>query len=81
YSERLKNFFYTLTHLLVWLIFIELGLRVWGHSLIAFAEGDGHDISVKLFSLIGTLIFSWLIWILADTAVHHALTRSRKGLA
>ena len=81
YSERLKNFFYTLAHLFVWLVFIELGLRVWGQSLIGFAEGDGHDISVKLFSLIGTLIFSWLIWILADTAVHHALTRSRKGLA
>ncbi len=38
-------------------------------------------VSVKLFSLIGTLIFAWLIWILSDTAVHHALTRSRKGLA
>ncbi|NTZ99050.1 mechanosensitive ion channel [Pseudomonas koreensis] len=81
YSERLKSFFYTLAHLLVWLTFIELGLRVWGKSLIGFAEGEGHDVSVKLFSLIGTLIFSWLIWILADTAVHHALTRSRKGLA
>ena len=81
YSERLKNFFYTIVHLLVWLAFIELGLRVWGMSLIRFTEGDGHDISVKLFSLAGTLLFAWLIWILSDTAVHHALTRSRKGLA
>lgn len=81
YSERLKSFFYTLAHLLVWLAFIELGLRVWGMSLIGFTEGEGHDVSVKLFSLIGTLIFAWLIWILSDTAVHHALTRSRKGLA
>jgi len=81
YSDRLNNFFYTLVHLLVWLAFIELGLRVWGMSLIRFAEGDGHDISVKLFSLIATLLFAWLIWIVSDTAVHHALTRSRKGLA
>ena len=81
YSERLKSFFYTLAHLLVWLVFIELGLRVWGMSLIRFTEGDGHEISVKLFSLGGTLLFAWLIWILSDTAVHHALTRSRKGLA
>nr|WP_154220657.1 mechanosensitive ion channel domain-containing protein [Pseudomonas gessardii] len=81
YSERLKSFFYTLVHLLVWLVFIELGLRVWGWSLIRFTEGDGHEISVKLFGLAGTLLFSWLIWILADTAIHHALTRSRKGLA
>ncbi|WP_412071717.1 mechanosensitive ion channel family protein [Pseudomonas fluorescens] len=81
YSERLKNFFYTILHLLVWLAFIELGLRVWGMSLIRFTEGDGHEVSVKLFSLAGTLLAAWLIWILSDTAVHHALTRSRKGLA
>ncbi|POA53024.1 MULTISPECIES: mechanosensitive ion channel family protein [unclassified Pseudomonas] len=81
YSERLKGFFYTLAHLAVWLAFIELGLRVWGMSLIRFTEGDGHEVSVKLFGLGGTLIFAWLIWILSDTAVHHALTRSRKGLA
>ncbi|WP_397456150.1 mechanosensitive ion channel family protein [Pseudomonas versuta] len=81
YSERLKSFIYTLAHLVVWLVFIELGLRVWGLSLISFTEGDGHEISVKLFGLGGTLLFAWLIWILADTAIHHALTRSRKGLA
>ena len=81
YSERLKSFVYTLAHLIVWLAFIELGLRVWGMSLISFTEGEGHEISVKLFSLGGTLLFAWLIWILSDTAVHHALTRSRKGLA
>ena len=81
YSERLKSFVYTLAHLVVWLVFIELGLRVWGMSLISFTEGDGHEISVKLFGLGGTLLFAWLIWILSDTAIHHALTRSRKGLA
>lgn len=81
YSERLKSFVYTLAHLIVWLVFIELGLRVWGLSLIGFTEGEGHEISVKLFGLGGTLLFAWLIWILADTAIHHALTRSRKGLA
>ena len=81
YSERLKSFLYTLAHLVVWLVFIELGLRVWGMSLISFTEGDGHEISVKLFGLGGTLLFAWLIWILSDTAIHHALTRSRKGLA
>ncbi|OLY75086.1 mechanosensitive ion channel protein [Pseudomonas sp. ATCC PTA-122608] len=81
YSDRLKSFVYTLAHLVVWLVFIELGLRVWGLSLIRFTEGDGHEISVKLFGLAGTLLFAWLIWILSDTAIHHALTRSRKGLA
>jgi small-conductance mechanosensitive channel len=81
YSERLRNFGYTLVHMSIWLVFIELGLRVWGFSLIAFTEGDGHEVAVRLLGLAGTLIAAWLVWILADTAVHHALTRSRKGLA
>ncbi|MBD8754714.1 mechanosensitive ion channel domain-containing protein [Pseudomonas coleopterorum] len=81
YSERLSHFAYTLMHLLIWVVFIDLGLRVWGMSLIGFTEGDGHEISVRLASLVGTLIFAWLVWILADTGIHHALTRSRKGMA
>ena len=81
YGERLRNFGYALVHMAIWLAFIELGLRVWGFSLISFAEGEGHDVAMRLFGLAGTLIAAWLVWILADTAVHHALTRSRKGLA
>ncbi|KJK09844.1 MULTISPECIES: mechanosensitive ion channel family protein [Pseudomonas] len=81
YSERLRNFVYTLIHMFIWLLFVELGLRVWGFSLIGFAEGEGHEVAVRLLGLAGTLIAAWLVWILADTAVHHALTRSRKGPA
>ena len=81
YAERLRGFGYTLVHMAVWLVFIELGLRVWGFSLVGFAEGEGHEVAVRLGGLAGTLIVAWLVWILADTAVHHALTRSRKGLA
>ncbi|MBC7210093.1 MAG: mechanosensitive ion channel family protein, partial [Pseudomonas sp.] len=81
YTERLRNFGYVLVHLFIWLVFIELGLRVWGRSMISFAEGDGHEVSLRLLGLAGTLIVAWLVWILADTAVHHALVRSRRGLA
>ncbi|WP_411564434.1 mechanosensitive ion channel family protein [Pseudomonas shirazensis] len=81
YAERLRNFGYALLHVLIWLAFIELGLRVWGLSMIGFAEGEGHDVSLRLLGLAGTLIAAWLVWILADTAVHHALVRSRRGLA
>ncbi|WDY59290.1 mechanosensitive ion channel family protein [Pseudomonas sp. PSKL.D1] len=81
YAERLSNFAYALVHLGIWLLFIELGLRVWGLSMISFAEGEGHEVSVRLLGLAGTLIAAWLVWILADTAVHHALVRSRRGLA
>ncbi|WP_343047145.1 mechanosensitive ion channel family protein [Pseudomonas akapageensis] len=81
YSERLKSFVYTLVHLMVWLAFIELGLRVWGLSLIGLTNSDEHQIAAKLFGLGGTLLAAWLVWILSDAALQHALTRSRKGLA
>ncbi len=79
YFERFRNFFHTMLSLAVWLVFFELGLRVWGLSLIGFAQGDGHQISLKVIGLSATLACGWLVWIVADTAVHHALTRSRKG--
>ncbi|MNO49213.1 putative MscS family protein YkuT [compost metagenome] len=81
YSERLKGFFYTLVHLLVWLAFIELGLRVWGLSLIGLTDSDDHQFTAKLFGLGLTLLGAWLVWILSDAALQHAMTRSRKGLA
>jgi hypothetical protein len=52
YSERLNSFFYTLAHLLVWLDLHRARPAVWGMSLIRFTEGEGHDVSVKLFSLV-----------------------------
>jgi len=81
YAERLMSFGYALAHLFIWLVFIELGLRVWGLSMLRFADGEGHDISMRLLGLATTLIVAWLVWILADTAVHHALVRSRRGMA
>jgi len=81
YVERLKSFGYALLHLFIWLVFLEIGLRVWGLSMIRFAEGDGHEVSLRVMGLTTTLIIAWLVWILADSAVHHALVRSRRGLA
>ena len=81
YVERLRNFGYTLLHLFIWLVCFELGLRIWGLSMISFADGDGHEVSMRLLGLAGTLIAAWLVWILADTGVHHALVRSRRGQA
>jgi small-conductance mechanosensitive channel len=81
YAERLKSFAYTWAHIAVWAVFVELGLRVWGLSFIRFTEGSGHDFTMRLFGLTGTLMLAWLVWILADTAIHHGLARSRKGVA
>ncbi|MDH4570299.1 mechanosensitive ion channel [Pseudomonas sp. BN414] len=73
YVDQLQKFGLTLVHLFVALFFIEVGLRVWGMSLIRYAEGEGSEISMKMVSFGTTLLVAWLVWILADTAVQHSL--------
>ena len=73
YIEQLQSFGYTLLHIFVVLFFIEVALRVWGMSLIRYAEGDGEQISMKVVSFGTTLLVAWLIWILTDTAIQHSL--------
>ncbi|WP_152987306.1 mechanosensitive ion channel family protein [Pseudomonas sp. TTU2014-080ASC] len=79
YVEQLKKFFYTLVHLGTVLVFLEIGLRVWGMSLLSYAEGEGSAISIKVVSFATTLIFAWLAWILADTAIQHVLGLGAKN--
>ncbi|MGU1051244.1 mechanosensitive ion channel family protein [Pseudomonas aeruginosa] len=73
YIEQLQSFGYTLLHIFVVLFFIEVALRVWGMSLIRYAEGEGEQISMKVVSFGTTLLVAWLIWILTDTAIQHSL--------
>lgn len=73
YVEQLKSFAYTLLHIATLLVFLEVGLRVWGMSLIRFAEGEGSAISLKIISFGTTLLVAWLVWILTDTAIQHSL--------
>lgn len=73
YIEQLQSFGYILLHLFVVLVFVEVGLRVWGMSLIRYAEGEGEQISMQVVSFGSTLLVAWLVWILADTAVQHSL--------
>lgn len=79
YIEQLKKFGFTLLHIVSLLAFIELGLRVWGLSLIRYAQGDGHDVMLSVFSFAGTLVVAWLIWILCDTAIQHSLGVGNRG--
>ncbi|BAN51069.1 mechanosensitive ion channel family protein [Metapseudomonas resinovorans] len=73
YLEQLQNFGLTLVHLVVVLLFVELGLRVWDMSLISYAKGEGAEISRQVVRFGTTLLVAWLVWILADTAVQHSL--------
>lgn len=81
YMAQLQRFVFTLLHLAVLLLFIEIGLRVWGFSLLRHTDEEGGLLSRHLLSFGLTLIVSWLVWILADTAVQHMLGISARGKA
>jgi small-conductance mechanosensitive channel len=80
YMARLARFGFTLAHLLSWLIFAELAMRVWGSSLWAVGSSAGisQQIAKGVLGLGVTFLLAWLIWILADTAIKHALLRSSR---
>ncbi|WP_278440468.1 mechanosensitive ion channel family protein [Pseudomonas oryzihabitans] len=77
YAERLRAFFVLVLGIVIWLVGIELALRAWNLSLLRFSQGDGHAVASKFFGLGGTLLLAWLVWILADTAIHRGLNLHR----
>ncbi|GHB15882.1 hypothetical protein GCM10009038_12750 [Salinicola rhizosphaerae] len=80
YWDRLVRFGFTLAHVLSWLIFAELAMRVWGSSLWAVggSAGISQQIAKAVMGLGVTFLLAWLAWILADTAIKHALLRSSR---
>jgi moderate conductance mechanosensitive channel len=75
YLIRLVRFFGSLLTVLIWLAFFELSARLWDRSIVRFAQesASGRGISHAIFSICATLFFSWLVWIILDTAVTEAL--------
>jgi small-conductance mechanosensitive channel len=78
YLIRLVRFFGSLLTVVIWLAFIEFSARLWDRSVVRFAQesASGRGISHAIFSICATLFFSWLIWIILDTAVSEALNPS-----
>ena len=70
--RAVASFGYTLLHIFVVLFFIEVALRVWGMSLIRYAEGEGRADQHEGSQLRHTLLVAWLIWIPTDTAIQHS---------
>ena len=60
---------------------MEIGLRVLGMSLAGLMEGGGSQFGPRAASFVGTMLVAWLIWILTDTALQHALGTSGKNRA
>ncbi|WP_162617958.1 mechanosensitive ion channel domain-containing protein [Salinicola halophilus] len=80
YWTRILRLVFTLAHLLAWLVFAEIALRVWGSSLwvVGGAEGLSQQIVKSALGLGVTFLVAWLVWILADTAIQHALLKSSR---
>ncbi|WP_053070621.1 mechanosensitive ion channel family protein [Halomonas sp. PR-M31] len=80
YRRRLERFGYALAHLVIWVVFAELALRVWDVSLLGI--GADSPISARIGrALLGiglTVMLAWLIWIIADTGIQRALNTSAR---
>jgi small-conductance mechanosensitive channel len=76
YLERLKHFLTALVQLAIWIAFLELVTRVWGHTLAELLHHsvNGRRIADAMAGLVGTVFSTWLVWILLDTAILQALS-------
>nr|WP_236645408.1 mechanosensitive ion channel family protein [Aidingimonas lacisalsi] len=80
YRKRLERFGYTLAHILCWVVFAELSLRVWGASLLGVgSDAASARIGQALLAIGFTVLLAWLAWIFADTAIQRALMSSTKA--
>ena len=79
YVAQLRKFVFTLAHMGSLLLFVELGLRIWDMSLLTFDRSNDGDVRRMVFGFVATLLFAWLVWILADTAIQKALGLGTKN--
>src|SRR5699024_6068470 len=75
YRPRLLRFGYSLAYYLIWVLFVELSLRIWGLSLLTLGEKSRFAalVSRVLLELGITILLAWLAWVLIDTAILRAL--------
>ncbi|MGV8920977.1 MAG: mechanosensitive ion channel family protein [Pseudomonas sp.] len=75
YQERLLNLVYALLRIVLAVGFIELLGRIWGFSLLEFAEGNsvGRAISNSISRIGLIFLVTWLLWVIIDTAIQEAL--------
>jgi len=76
YLQRFGNFALALIRVLIWAVFLELAVRVWGTSILRLAESSatGRHITETVVSVIGTVLLAWLLWLVIDTAITQAMS-------
>ncbi|SOZ19707.1 putative MscS Mechanosensitive ion channel [Cupriavidus taiwanensis] len=76
YLQRFGRFALALGRVLVWAVFVEMVMRVWGSSLVRLAESSaaGRQLTETAFHVTSTVLLAWLVWLLIDTAIMQSLS-------
>ncbi|WP_265919728.1 mechanosensitive ion channel family protein [Cupriavidus nantongensis] len=76
YLQRFGRFAQALVRVLVWAVFVEMVMRVWGSSLVRLAESSaiGRHLTETAFRVTSTVLLAWLVWLLIDTAIMQSLS-------
>ncbi|UQS14054.1 mechanosensitive ion channel family protein [Pseudomonas sp. HS6] len=75
YKERFLSLLHALLRIVIAIAFIDILGRIWGVSLIDFAQSStvGRAISNALSSIGLIFLVTWLLWVVLDTAIQEAL--------
>jgi len=75
YKERFLSLLHALLRIVMAVAFIEILGRIWGVSLLEFAEQNsiGRAISDSLSRIGLIFLVTWLFWVVLDTAIQEAL--------
>lgn len=75
YLARFGRFAVALMRVAIWFAYFELASRIWGESLLSLIESTavGRRIGEAVFSVTSTVLLSWLLWLLIDTAITQTL--------
>jgi small-conductance mechanosensitive channel len=76
FVARFARFAMALVRVVIWVAFLEFVSRVWGSSLMELMQSTtlGQRIGDAVFSVIGTVLLTWLVWLVADTAIMQGLS-------
>lgn len=76
YLQRFGRFALALVRVAIWVLFVEMVMRVWGTSLMHLARSSaaGRHLAETVFSVTSTVLLAWLVWLLIDTAIMQSLS-------
>lgn len=75
YKERFLSLLHALLRIVIAIVFLDILGRIWGVSLLDFAQSStvGRAISNALSSIGLIFLVTWLLWVVLDTAIQEAL--------